>query len=267
MSLNSMELHVKVHYVAGLRNGQDLRLDPSVTGISIHIYGSAAYARGPDNHMEKAPMHGRGFAQEHKLSPRRIGQRLPILRECETGLSQTDVLRMRVSANGLNASWKTVVQYRSSGDAPRITTTLFVCGSSWSMSSTSSVRSTSRTHRRSRTFSRSSSRRGSTKRRSREPEPRLLRIVAVTSLAHGRPRHKLVNKNERAPEGALSFAEPISLSSTALADPRLPPYAFKIGFDLVTLRTRRARESRSFETRAQGSARRKSPQIGLATQS
>ncbi len=46
-------------------------------------------------------------------------------------------------ANGSNASWNSAVQYRSSGVAPRITTTLFVSGSSWSMSSTSPFKSKS----------------------------------------------------------------------------------------------------------------------------
>src|SRR5256886_15406875 len=47
-----------------------------------------------------------------------------------------------------------------------------------------------------------------------------------------------------APEGGLSFAESISLSSTGSADLRLPPPAFASGFDLLALRARRKRESR-----------------------
>jgi len=35
------------------------------------------------------------------------------------------------------------------------------------------------------------------------------------------------------------FAESVSLSSTTLADHRLPPAAFEIGFDLLALRARR----------------------------
>ena len=43
MLLINTELHVKVHYVAGWENGQGVSLDASVTGVSIHIYGSAAH--------------------------------------------------------------------------------------------------------------------------------------------------------------------------------------------------------------------------------
>src|SRR6185436_9347631 len=97
--------------------------------------------------------------------------------------------------------------------------------------------------------------------------PRLERDAIADRTPRGihavTPR-RVFRKRKSAPEGAPLFAEPISLSSTALTDPRLPPEAFKFGFALVTLRTRRARESRSSEPRAQGSARRKSPQIGLA---
>src|SRR5215212_4670180 len=47
------------------------------------------------------------------------------------------------------------------------------------------------------------------------------------------------------PKEALSFAEPISLSSTSLADFRLPPTASERGFDLLTSRTRRKGDSRA----------------------
>jgi hypothetical protein len=71
----------------------------------------------------------------------------------------------------------------------------------------------------------------------------------------------LQQKKERAPEGALSFAESVSLSSTALADSRLPPNAFEIGFDLLALRARREREAMASGLPAQEVAKRKSPQI------
>ena len=57
------------------------------------------------------------------------------------------------------------------------------------------------------------------------------------------------------------FAESVSLSSTTLADHRLPPAAFEIGFDLLALRARRVRESTRARPRVQGPAERKSPQI------
>jgi hypothetical protein len=47
MSLNSTELHVKVQYLVYrwrcLVNAQGVTLDPHVTGVSIHIYGSASH--------------------------------------------------------------------------------------------------------------------------------------------------------------------------------------------------------------------------------
>src|SRR6266487_4146897 len=46
------------------------------------------------------------------------------------------------------------------------------------------------------------------------------------------------------PRVAVSFAESISLSSTVLVDLRLPPTALGLGFVLLALRARRARESR-----------------------
>src|SRR5215212_6477905 len=53
------------------------------------------------------------------------------------------------------------------------------------------------------------------------------------------------------PKEALSFVEPISLSSTSLADFRLPPTAFERGFDLLTSRTRRKGDSRASRSRPQ----------------
>src|SRR5207244_194659 len=43
--------------------------------------------------------------------------------------------------------------------------------------------------------------------------------------------------------GPKKFAEPVSLSSTASADFRLPATAFGLGFDLLALRARRKEES------------------------
>jgi hypothetical protein len=54
-----------------------------------------------------------------------------------------------------------------------------------------------------------------------------------------------------APEGGLSFAESVSLSSTGSADLRLPPTAFGSGFDLLALRARRRWESRRGQVPAQ----------------
>jgi hypothetical protein len=68
-------------------------------------------------------------------------------------------------------------------------------------------------------------------------------------------------QDERAPGGALSFAESVSLSSTALADCRLPPNAFEIGFDLLALRARREREPMASDAFAQELGERKGPQI------
>src|SRR5204863_6173230 len=51
-------------------------------------------------------------------------------------------------------------------------------------------------------------------------------------------------KRRSPPEGASSFAESVSLSSTVLVDLRLPPTALELGFVLLTFRARRARESR-----------------------
>src|SRR5207253_7405840 len=51
-------------------------------------------------------------------------------------------------------------------------------------------------------------------------------------------------KNKEAPGGAPLFAESVSLSSTVLVDLRLPPTALGLGFVLLALRARRARESR-----------------------
>src|SRR5262249_45342460 len=71
----------------------------------------------------------------------------------------------------------------------------------------------------------------------------------------------LRRENERAPGGAPSFAESVSLSSTVLADSRLPPNAFEIGFDLLALRARREREPMASGGSAQEARDRKSPQI------
>ena len=80
------------------------------------------------------------------------------------------------------------------------------------------------------------------------------------STNHG-PRHRpLRPKKETAPEGAVSFAEPVSLPSTSPADFRLPPTAFARGFDLLTSRTRRRGDSKTCPGRTQG-ARERSPRI------
>jgi hypothetical protein len=52
--------------------------------------------------------------------------------------------------------------------------------------------------------------------------------------------------------GPKKFAEPVSLSSTASADFRLPATAFGFGFDLLALCARRKWESRDVETEGQG---------------
>jgi hypothetical protein len=72
-------------------------------------------------------------------------------------------------------------------------------------------------------------------------------------------------KRKSSPEAAPSFAEPISLSSTTLADHRLPPAAFETGLDLLALRARRVRESTRVRPPAQGAGERKSPQIRHAS--
>src|SRR5919204_6202701 len=76
--------------------------------------------------------------------------------------------------------------------------------------------------------------------RSRDTTPKLTDSTLPLSLEHpvrsGKPKG--------APEGALWFAESISLSSTGSADLRLPPTAFSSGFDLLALRARRRRKSR-----------------------
>ena len=73
------------------------------------------------------------------------------------------------------------------------------------------------------------------------PPERRARVCARERPADslGRPL-----KPKGAPEGALWFAESISLSSTGSADLRLPPTAFASGFDLLALRARRRQESR-----------------------
>src|SRR5204862_2470570 len=60
---------------------------------------------------------------------------------------------------------------------------------------------------------------------------------------------------------AVSFAESISLSSTVLVDLRLPPTALGLGFVLLALRARRARESRCLPVPAQEVHERKMPQF------
>jgi hypothetical protein len=70
--------------------------------------------------------------------------------------------------------------------------------------------------------------------------------TAARVCARERPADSLGRplKPKGAPEGALWFAESISLSSTGSADLRLPPTAFASGFDLLALRARRRQESR-----------------------
>ena len=69
--------------------------------------------------------------------------------------------------------------------------------------------------------------------------------TAARVCARERPADSLGPlKPKGAPEGALWFAESISLSSTGSADLRLPPTAFASGFDLLALRARRKRKSR-----------------------
>src|SRR5262249_61291832 len=63
-------------------------------------------------------------------------------------------------------------------------------------------------------------------------------------------------------EAAVSFAEPISLSSTVRADLRLPPTALGLGFVLLALRARRARESRRPRLPAQEVPETKMSQFG-----
>src|SRR5438874_5004412 len=53
--------------------------------------------------------------------------------------------------------------------------------------------------------------------------------------------------------GPKKFAEPVSLSSTASADFRLPATAFGLGFDLLALRARRKWESNVSSKRIKGS--------------
>src|SRR6266513_5033980 len=66
------------------------------------------------------------------------------------------------------------------------------------------------------------------------------------------------------PRVAVSFAEPISLSSTVLVDLRLPPTALGLGFVLLALRARRARESRWPRVPAQEVPKTKMSQFGGA---
>src|SRR5204863_9048730 len=64
------------------------------------------------------------------------------------------------------------------------------------------------------------------------------------------------------PRVAVSFAESISLSSTVLVDLRLPPTALGLGFVLLALRARRARESRWPWVQAQEVCETKMSQFG-----
>src|SRR5437763_15599665 len=68
-------------------------------------------------------------------------------------------------------------------------------------------------------------------------------------------------KRNGGPKAAVSFAESISLSSTVLVDLRLPPTALGLGFVLLALRARRARESRCLPVPAQEVRERKMPQF------
>jgi hypothetical protein len=73
--------------------------------------------------------------------------------------------------------------------------------------------------------------------------------------------HKRIVQCDKAPKktksrswaGPKKFAEPVSLSSTASADLRLPATAFGLGFDLLALRARRKWESNDFRKRVKGS--------------
>src|SRR5262249_39096513 len=68
----------------------------------------------------------------------------------------------------------------------------------------------------------------------------------------GGVRHRgNLQKRRSSPEGASSFAEPISVSSPVLVDLRLPPTALELGFVLLPFRARRARESRASPSFAQ----------------
>jgi hypothetical protein len=53
--------------------------------------------------------------------------------------------------------------------------------------------------------------------------------------------------------GPKKFAEPVSLSSTASADFRLPATAFGLGFDLLALRARRKTQSNVLDRPVKGS--------------
>ena len=68
-------------------------------------------------------------------------------------------------------------------------------------------------------------------------------------------------KRRSSPEGASSFAESISVSSTVLVDLRLPPTALELGFVLLPFRARRARESRGCPAFAQEVPKRKISQF------
>src|SRR5206468_11478749 len=79
-------------------------------------------------------------------------------------------------------------------------------------------------------------------------------------IRDGGPRRRLQKRNG-GPKAAVSFAESISLSSTVLVDLRLPPTALGLGFVLLALRARRARESRCLPVPAQEVRERKMPQF------
>src|SRR5262249_50226838 len=78
-------------------------------------------------------------------------------------------------------------------------------------------------------------------------------------------KKKEAQKRRSPPEGASSFAESVSLSSTVLVDLRLPPTALELGFVLLPFRARRARESRGWLVSAQEVPKRKTSQFGSST--
>src|SRR5204863_5595126 len=82
------------------------------------------------------------------------------------------------------------------------------------------------------------------------------RLIPASCVDHGG-----VQKRNGGPKAAVSFAESISLSSTVLVDLRLPPTALELGFVLLALRARRARESRCLPVPAQEVRERKMPQF------
>src|SRR5947207_1944577 len=68
-------------------------------------------------------------------------------------------------------------------------------------------------------------------------------------------------RDEPYPVRDQKFAEPVSLSSTALADFPLPGTVLEFGFDLLGPRARRKRESRAFAGGSQGVGNTSFPQF------